>query len=118
MTSNNIWNRGADAINCRGRRGAEWEEFVQQRDGAAGVMEAVLIANRARIQVLVVDYGMPPAHPFPAAVDDAVAVYRHMLENRPAGSIALGGTSAGDGLTLATVQKLIELGDIPLEHLK
>ena len=150
---------------------AEWEEFVQQRDGAAvgtleplsaafnvkidqfevegvptfrvmpdnedprndghrfiyvhggayvvgggeaGVMEAVLIANRARIQVLAVDYRMPPAHPFPAAVDDAVAVYRHMLENRPASSIALGGTSAGGGLTLATVHKLIELGvDVP-----
>jgi acetyl esterase/lipase len=89
---------------------AEWEEFVQQRDGAAGVMEAVLIANRARLQVLAVDYRMPPAHPFPAAVDDAVAVYRHMLENRPASSIALGGTSAGGGLTLATVHKLIELG--------
>ena len=146
---------------------AEWEEFVQQRDGAAGgtleplaaaykvkidqfevegvptyrvmpdsvdprhenhrliyvhggayvvgggeagVMEAVLIANRARIQVLAVDYRMPPAHPFPAAVDDAVAVYRHMLENRPASAIALGGTSAGGGLTLATVHKLIELG--------
>ena len=57
---------------------------------------------------------MPPAHPFPAAVDDAVAVYRHVLGNRPASSIAMGGTSAGGGLTLATVHKLIELGvDVP-----
>ena len=150
---------------------AEWEEFVQQRDGAAngtlgplaeafnvqvdqfevegvpvyrvqpanvdprhaehrflyvhggayvlgggeaGVMEAVLIASRANIQVLAIDYRMPPAHPFPAAVDDAVAVYRHVLGNRPASSIALGGTSAGGGLTLATVHQLIELGvDVP-----
>ena len=82
--------------------------------GEAGVMEAVLIASRARIQVLAVDYRMPPAHPFPAAVDDAVAVYRHVLENRPASSVALGGTSAGGGLTLAAVHKLIELGvDVP-----
>jgi acetyl esterase/lipase len=78
--------------------------------GEAGVMEAVLIASRANIQVIAIDYRMPPAHPFPAAVDDAVAVYRHVLGNRPASSIALGGTSAGGGLTLATVHKLIELG--------
>lgn len=82
--------------------------------GEAGVMEAVLIASRANIQVLAIDYRMPPAHPFPAAVDDAVAVYRHVLGNRPAGSIALGGTSAGGGLTLAAVRQLIELGvDVP-----
>lgn len=82
--------------------------------GEAGVMEAVLIASRANIQVLAIDYRMPPAHPFPAAVDDAVAVYKHVLGNRPAGSIALGGTSAGGGLTLATVHQLIEEGvDVP-----
>ena len=82
--------------------------------GEAGVMEAVLIASRANIQVIAIDYRMPPAHPFPAAVDDAVAVYRHVLGNRPASSIALGGTSAGGGLTLATVRRLIELGvDVP-----
>ena len=65
-------------------------------------------------QVIAIDYRMPPARPFPAAVDDAVAVYRHVLGNRPARSIALGGTSAGGGLTLATVRQLIELGvDVP-----
>ncbi len=82
--------------------------------GEAGVTEAVVIAGRARIEVLAFDYRMPPAHPFPAAVEDAVAVYRHVLGNRPASSIALGGGSAGGGLTLATVHRLIELGvDVP-----
>ena len=82
--------------------------------GEAGVTEAVMIASRVRIEVLAVDYRMPPAHPFPAAVEDAVAVYRHVLGNRPASSIALGGASAGGGLTLATAHRLIELGvDVP-----
>lgn len=82
--------------------------------GDAGVQEAVLIASRARIPVLSIDYRMPPAHPFPAAVEDVVTVYRHVLGNRPAQSVALGGTSAGGGLTLAAVHRFIALGlDVP-----
>lgn len=82
--------------------------------GEAGAQEAVLIASRARIPVLSIDYRMPPRHPFPAAVDDVVAVYRRVLENRPAGSVALGGTSAGGGLTLASVLRFKALGlDLP-----
>lgn len=82
--------------------------------GDASAQEAVLVASRARIPVLSIDYRMPPAHPFPAAVDDVVTVYRHVLENRSAKSVALGGTSAGGGLTLAAVHRFIELGlDVP-----
>ena len=47
-------------------------------------------------------------------MDDAVAVYRAVIKNRPAAKIVIGGTSAGGGLTLATVHKLKELGlDLP-----
>lgn len=81
--------------------------------GEAGVSEAVLIASRAKIQVLAIDYRMPPKHPFPAAVEDVVTLYRHVLGNRPAKSIAMGGTSAGGGLALAAVHRLIELGVEP-----
>ena len=82
--------------------------------GDASVQEAMLIAARARIPVLSIDYRMPPAHPFPAAVEDVVAVYRQVLENRPAKSVALGGTSAGGGLTLAAVHRFLALGlDVP-----
>ena len=78
--------------------------------GEAGSQEAVLIASRARIPVLSIDYRMPPRHPFPAAVEDVVTIYRHVLGNRSAKSIALGGTSAGGGLALAAVHRVIELG--------
>jgi len=78
--------------------------------GEAGLPEAVLIAHLTKIPVLSIDYRMPPRHPFPAAVEDVVSVYRELLKERPATSMALGGTSAGGGLTMATTHKLIELG--------
>ena len=78
--------------------------------GLASVAEAILIARRAKIPVLSIDYRMPPAHPFPAAVDDVVAVWKHLLADRPARAMALGGTSAGGGLTLAAVHRFKELG--------
>lgn len=82
--------------------------------GDASVSEAAIVATRAGIPALSVDYRMPPEHPFPAAVEDVVKVYRHLLESRSAGSIAIGGTSAGGGLSLAAVHRFIALGlDVP-----
>ncbi len=77
--------------------------------GSAGVREAILIASRARISVMSIDYRMPPEHPFPAAVDDVVAVWKSLLRDRPAKSMALGGTSAGGGLTLASTLRFMQL---------
>ncbi len=77
--------------------------------GPAGASEAVMIAHYAGIPVLSIDYRMPPEHPFPAAVDDVVAVWRSLLAERPAKSMALGGTSAGGGLTLASTLRFMEL---------
>lgn len=57
-----------------------------------------------------VDYRMPPDDPFPAAVEDVVAVWRSLLDEWPAKSMALGGTSTGGGLTLAATLRFIELG--------
>ncbi len=78
--------------------------------GRTGLREAILIAHLAKIPVLSIDYRMPPEHPFPAAVDDVVAVWQSLLSDRPAKSMALGGTSAGGGLTLASTHRFIELG--------
>jgi epsilon-lactone hydrolase len=49
------------------------------------------------------DYRLAPEHPFPAAVHDALAVYRAMLERVPPRRLAIGGDSAGGGLALATL---------------
>jgi acetyl esterase/lipase len=71
----------------------------------------LLVAERLGIAVIAVDYRMPPMdEPFPAAVDDAVRVYLELLESYDASAIAVGGTSAGGGLTLALVHRLKAIG--------
>ncbi len=78
--------------------------------GEAATPEAILMAHFGNIEVLSVDYRMPPDFPFPAALDDSVAVWKEVLKSHPAKNVGLFGTSAGGGLTLATVIKLKELG--------
>jgi acetyl esterase/lipase len=77
--------------------------------GRAATTEAVLVAHYAGMQVVSVDYRMPPAAPFPAAIDDSVAVWKELIKAHNPRSTGLFGTSAGGGLTLATVLKLKEL---------
>jgi acetyl esterase/lipase len=82
--------------------------------GVACVAEALVIALGTKMRALSIDYRMAPQHPYPAALDDVVTVYRHLLKQRPARSMAMGGSSAGGGITLSAVQRLIELDvDVP-----
>ncbi len=77
--------------------------------GKAATPEAILMAHYGQIEVISVDYRMPPDFPFPAAIDDTVAVWKEVIKAHAPGSVGLFGTSAGGGLTLATVLKLKEL---------
>jgi acetyl esterase/lipase len=74
--------------------------------GEAGAGEAMLMAGYAGLRVVSVDYRMPPDHPFPAALDDAVAVWRALLAGNDPGRMAVFGSSAGGGLTLALMLRL------------
>lgn len=72
---------------------------------------AARIARSSSARALIIDYRLAPEHPFPAAVDDAVAAYRWLLEEgtNPA-RIAISGDSAGGGLTIATLVALRDMG--------
>ncbi|MGD8326596.1 MAG: alpha/beta hydrolase [Sphingomonadales bacterium] len=56
------------------------------------------------------DYRLAPEHPFPAALDDAVAAYEELLKSYDASKIAIGGDSAGGGLSLALLHRLRDEG--------
>ena len=64
------------------------------------------IAAAAHAQVLCFDYRLAPEHPFPAALDDAVTVYRWLTARFDPRHIAFVGDSAGGGLLFATLLRL------------
>lgn len=76
-------------------------------------IEGVPIANLAKIKVIGVYYRLAPEHPFPAAVDDVVAVYKELLKTYKPRHIGIYGTSAGATLTGEVAVQLKELG-LPL----
>ena len=72
---------------------------------------AAAIARAAGTRALLLDYRLAPEHPFPAALEDAVAAYRWLLgQGVAAARIVVAGDSAGGGLTVATLVSLRDRG--------
>ena len=71
---------------------------------------ACFFAGRG-FRVFMPDYRLAPEHPFPAGLDDAVAVYRGLQSACPDSPLVIAGDSAGGGLALATMLRLRSDGD-------
>lgn len=73
---------------------------------------AAYLGKKAGVRILMVDYRLAPAYPFPAALDDCVTAFRWLRgQGFPASKIAIAGDSAGGNLTITTLMKLRGDGD-------
>ncbi len=95
-------NRGRVFINLHGGG------FVTD---SGSLIEGIPIANLAKTKVVSVYYRLAPENPFPAAVDDVVAVYKELLKDYKPQSIGIFGTSAGGILTAEVAVRLKQLGE-------
>ena len=77
---------------------------------------SVYISRVSNAQLLSINYRLAPEHPYPAALEDAVRVYKWLIEEKEflAKNIVITGESAGGGLAIALLLKLRDLGiDLP-----
>jgi acetyl esterase/lipase len=76
---------------------------------SGSLSETIPIAKLTGIKVIAILYRLAPEHPFPAGLDDAVAVYKELLKTYKPSHIAIYGTSAGAILTAEVTAKLKKL---------
>jgi acetyl esterase/lipase len=72
--------------------------------------ESIPVAGYTKMKVVAVLYRLAPEHPFPAAVDDGIAVYKELLKSYKPNHIVIYGTSAGAALTAEIAVKLKQVG--------
>ena len=112
---------GVEAFLQRRKRGADDPLVIYFHGGGYRIASALAyrsycsnLVKHAKVRVLNVHYRLAPEHPFPAAVDDAVAAYEWALaQGNAAGRIVLAGDSAGGGLTAAALVAIRDKG-LPL----
>lgn len=78
--------------------------------GLASANMAIPLAAETGLRTFSVDYRMPPEHPFPVGLDDALEAYRWLLDRHAPGDIAVAGMSAGGGLAAALLLKARDMG--------
>jgi epsilon-lactone hydrolase len=71
---------------------------------------AMRLSYRCNAEVFVPDYRLAPEHPYPAALDDALAAWKFVKGFRPNAPIFVAGDSAGGGLSLSLLVRLRDLG--------
>ncbi len=71
------------------------------------------VASSLGVKLVSIEYPLAPEHPYPAALNDIVAAYRGIINEYGAENTGLFGTSAGGGLTLATLLRL-KVDGLPL----
>src|SRR5579863_4803910 len=76
---------------------------------SGSLSESIPIANLTGTRVIAVLYRLAPEHPFPAGLEDAVAVYKELLKKYQPSHIGIYGTSAGAILTAEVTVKLKQL---------
>jgi monoterpene epsilon-lactone hydrolase len=81
--------------------------------GESGTREATLMAAYGKFRIVSIDYRMPPDFPYPAAMDDAMAVWKELVKANDPKKMAIFGTSTGGGMTLAMVLRARKEG-LPL----
>jgi len=94
---------------------SRWRVLINLHGGgfnsdSGSLIEGIPIANLAKIKVVSVYYRLAPENPFPAAVDDVVAVYKELLKTYKPQNIGIFGTSAGAILTGEVAVRLKQLG--------
>src|SRR3954470_4875153 len=81
--------------------------------GECGTAEAIYMAGFGKFKIISVDYRTPPDHPYPAALDDAMTVWKAAVKTADPKNMAIFGSSAGGALTLSMVLRAKKEG-LPL----
>ena len=71
--------------------------------GESGTTEAIFMAGFGHFKIISVDYRMPPDHPYPAGLDDAMSVWKAAVKMADPKKMAIFGSSAGGALTLSMI---------------